>query len=134
MAKHSNIVFSIQLEAVIKSDVAKKYGLGVSLLERLMKTCPLYNGSRADPRFMTMLVRNFRSHADLLAIPSRLFYHNKLVPCADQVGKSNLFLFVLVHFICVVQVCIQNGHFVPSLSALFFAYLWTTGSHNVATP
>ena len=75
---------SSQLEAVIKSNFASKYGLGVSLMERLMDL-PAYRASNADPRLLTMLVRNFRSHAALLTVPSRLFYGNKLLPCADQV-------------------------------------------------
>ena len=75
---------SSQLEAVIKSNFASKYGLGVSLMERLMDL-PAYRASNADPRLLTMLVRNFRSHTALLTVPSRLFYGNKLVPCADQV-------------------------------------------------
>ena len=79
---------------MIKSDVAAEHGLGISLLERLMRDCPLYNNaSKADPRFMTMLVKNFRSHADLLAIPSKLFYHNKLLACADQVMFSSYKMF-----------------------------------------
>ena len=58
---------SWQLEAVIKSNFASKYGLGVSLMERLMDL-PAYRASNADPRLLTMLVRNFRSHA---ALPNR---------------------------------------------------------------
>ena len=79
-----------QLEAVIKSNLATKYGLGISLMERLMKDLPAYRATNADPRLLTMLVRNFRSHEALLAVPSRLFYGNKLLPCADQTALSRL--------------------------------------------
>ena len=73
---------------MIKSDFATKHGLGVSLMERLMKDLPAYKASNADPRLLTMLVRNYRSHEALLTVPSRLFYGNKLVPCADQVRST----------------------------------------------
>lgn len=32
---------------------------------------------------VTKLVKNYRSHAALLALPSRLFYHKELEVCAD---------------------------------------------------
>lgn len=32
---------------------------------------------------VTKLVKNYRSHAALLALPSRLFYHRELEVCAD---------------------------------------------------
>ena len=32
---------------------------------------------------MTKLLRNFRSHAELLRLPNQLFYDNELLPCAD---------------------------------------------------
>ena len=32
---------------------------------------------------VTKLVNNYRSHRDLLTVPSRLFYDSELVPCAD---------------------------------------------------
>ena len=36
-----------------------------------------------DERIMTKLLRNFRSHAELLRLPNQLFYDNELLPCAD---------------------------------------------------
>ncbi|XP_072290514.1 RNA helicase Mov10l1 [Eucyclogobius newberryi] len=68
-----------QLGPIVKSKVAAAFGLGVSLLERLMVN-PLY--SRHDwgynPRLVTKLVYNYRSHEALLTLPSRLFYDGEL--------------------------------------------------------
>ena len=78
-----------QLEAVIKTKMAADHGLGISLLERLMKL-PAYSLTKGDPRLLTMLVRNFRSHGALLTVPSRLFYEGRLLPCANQVSVKHL--------------------------------------------
>ncbi|KAG8517982.1 RNA helicase Mov10l1, partial [Galemys pyrenaicus] len=80
----------MQLGPVIKSRLAMAYGLHVSMLERLMSrpvylrdedafgACGAYN-----PLLVTKLVKNYRSHSALLALPSRLFYHRELEVCAD---------------------------------------------------
>uniref|UniRef100_A0A8C1UBL5 RNA helicase n=1 Tax=Cyprinus carpio TaxID=7962 RepID=A0A8C1UBL5_CYPCA len=68
-----------QLGPVVKSKLAAVFGLGVSLLERLMGT-PLYScGERGyNPLLVTKLVYNYRSHEALLELPSRLFYAGEL--------------------------------------------------------
>ncbi len=75
----------MQLGAVLRSKLAKSYGLDISFLERLMET-DLYkrdedkfsdHGSY-DPLLVTKLVENYRSHPSLLHISSKLFYHNEL--------------------------------------------------------
>ncbi|XP_036904980.1 RNA helicase Mov10l1 [Sturnira hondurensis] len=87
----------MQLGPVIKSRLAMAYGLNVSLLERLMSrpvylrdedafsACGAYN-----PLLVTKLVKNYRSHAALLALPSRLFYHKELEVCADPKVAASL--------------------------------------------
>lgn len=88
-----------QLGPVLMSSEAAAYGLGVSLLERLTQS-RLYarNESLAcyghyDPKLITKLIRNYRSHSALLALPSFMFYDNELVPCAPpQVARK------LAHF------------------------------------
>ena len=35
-------------------------------------------------RQVTKLVNNYRSHRELLTVPSRLFYDSELVPCVDS--------------------------------------------------
>uniref|UniRef100_A0A4W6FMT7 RNA helicase n=1 Tax=Lates calcarifer TaxID=8187 RepID=A0A4W6FMT7_LATCA len=68
-----------QLGPVVKSKLAAAFGLGLSLLERLMAN-PLY--SRQDwgynPKLVTKLIYNYRSHEALLMLPSKLFYQGEL--------------------------------------------------------
>uniref|UniRef100_A0A3B4VNL2 RNA helicase n=1 Tax=Seriola dumerili TaxID=41447 RepID=A0A3B4VNL2_SERDU len=68
-----------QLGPIVKSKLAAAFGLGVSLLERLMAN-PLY--SRQDwgynPKLVTKLIYNYRSHESLLMLPSKLFYQGEL--------------------------------------------------------
>ncbi|XP_039091687.1 RNA helicase Mov10l1 isoform X2 [Hyaena hyaena] len=87
----------MQLGPVIKSRLAMAYGLNVSMLERLMSrpvylrdedafgACGAYN-----PLLVTKLVKNYRSHPALLALPSRLFYHRELEVCADPKVVTSL--------------------------------------------
>ncbi|XP_047426420.1 putative helicase mov-10-B.1 [Mugil cephalus] len=76
-----------QLGAIITSRLAEKHGLGVSLLERLMSDVKLYNSHEThgfNSRFVTKLLRNYRSHPAILKIPNELFYEGELLPCACQ--------------------------------------------------
>ncbi|XP_036375537.1 RNA helicase Mov10l1 [Megalops cyprinoides] len=74
-----------QLGPVVKSRLASAFGLGVSLLERLMAT-PLYSRDERgyNPLLVTKLVYNYRSHEALLALPSRLFYAGELCVRAQR--------------------------------------------------
>lgn len=77
-----------QLGPILRSPLASQYGLGLSLLERLMNHNALYQKSsdsgHFDTRFVTKLLRNYRSHAAILKIPNELFYENELQVFADQ--------------------------------------------------
>ncbi|XP_030741530.2 RNA helicase Mov10l1 [Echinops telfairi] len=87
----------MQLGPVIKSRLAMAYGLNVSMLERLMLrsvylrdedafgACGAYN-----PLLVTKLVKNYRSHSALLALPSRLFYHRELEVCSEPAVVNSL--------------------------------------------
>eukprot|EP00842_Homolaphlyctis_polyrhiza_P000629 jgi/Hompol1/1567/HPOL_002715-RA len=98
-----------QLGPIIHSMVAKAHGLGISLLERLMGYISpesiAYSKKLKEkhhPRLRIMpdkaelykkavsvmfikLIKNFRSHPDILRVPSNLFYDGELEPCADPV-------------------------------------------------
>uniref|UniRef100_A0A3Q3EYN8 RNA helicase n=1 Tax=Labrus bergylta TaxID=56723 RepID=A0A3Q3EYN8_9LABR len=76
-----------QLGAVITSIMAKKYGLGLSLLERLMSDIDLYKQHETygfNKRFVTKLLRNYRSHPAILKIPNGLFYKGELQTFASN--------------------------------------------------
>ncbi|XP_035864328.1 putative helicase mov-10-B.1 isoform X1 [Sander lucioperca] len=76
-----------QLGAIITSRVAEKHGLGVSLLERLMNDISLYMSHEThgfNNRFVTKLLRNYRSHPAILKIPNELFYNGELQPYAHK--------------------------------------------------
>ncbi|XP_037640935.1 putative helicase mov-10-B.1 [Sebastes umbrosus] len=77
-----------QLGPILRSPIALQHGLGLSLLERLMKENTLYQKStdsgHFDTRFVTKLLRNYRSHAAILKVPNELFYENELQVFADQ--------------------------------------------------
>ncbi|XP_075575545.1 RNA helicase Mov10l1 isoform X2 [Pelecanus crispus] len=86
-----------QLGPVIKSKIALSFGLNMSLLERLtsreiylrdvdaFSACGAYN-----PLLITKLIKNYRSHSALLALPSKLFYHKELEACADASVVTSL--------------------------------------------
>ncbi|KAG5830473.1 hypothetical protein ANANG_G00311000 [Anguilla anguilla] len=82
---------SRQLGPVVKSRLASVFGLGVSLMERLMAT-PLYSPGEGgyNPLLVTKLVCNYRSHESLLALPSRLFYSGELCVRAQRAVVESL--------------------------------------------
>uniref|UniRef100_A0A673J831 RNA helicase n=1 Tax=Sinocyclocheilus rhinocerous TaxID=307959 RepID=A0A673J831_9TELE len=82
-----------QLGPVLRSPLAQLHGLGQSLLERLMKQNALYQKSQDghsgfDTRFVTKLLRNYRSHPAILTIPNELFYENELQVFANQMERE----------------------------------------------
>nr|XP_061812498.1 RNA helicase Mov10l1-like [Nerophis lumbriciformis] len=68
-----------QLGPIVKSKIASTFGLGLSLMERLMAN-PLYARHQwgYNPKLVTKLIYNYRSHEALLSLPSKLFYHGEL--------------------------------------------------------
>ncbi|XP_065256785.1 RNA helicase Mov10l1 [Emys orbicularis] len=87
----------MQLGPVIKSTLAMAYGLNISMLERLMSRS-LYQRNEDtfgvygsyNPLLVTKLLKNYRSHSTLLALPSKLFYHKELEVCADTSVVTSL--------------------------------------------
>jgi len=74
-----------QLGPIVRSPIADKFGMSISLMERLMAGPPYsLTPTGYDNRCITKLTRNFRSHPALLTLPARLFYSNELIPCADK--------------------------------------------------
>ena len=59
---------------------------GQSILERLMKL-ELYKKGRNnmyDPRYITKLRRNYRSHPAIIRVSNELYYDNDLIACSKQ--------------------------------------------------
>nr|CAD7448034.1 unnamed protein product [Timema bartmani] len=85
-----------QLGPIIRSTVANKMGLGRSFLERLMDEVDLYSRDEEtdayDTAVITKLIKNFRSHKDILNISNSLFYHKelKVLYTFNSVGISDL--------------------------------------------
>ena len=75
-----------QLGPIVHSPAASEAGLGTSLLERLIAfhqaSAPTLTTSHHHPGTVTLL-HNYRSHASLLDLPSKLFYKNELIASAD---------------------------------------------------
>lgn len=72
-----------QLGPIVISEVAKEIGFGKSFLERLCEHSyylPSYgdNENEFDPRYVTLLKRNYRSIPSILSIYNHLFYADEL--------------------------------------------------------
>jgi helicase MOV-10 len=108
-----------QLGPITHSDIATKYGLATSFLQRLTAR-PLYSsfhdggvngdnngvvqttlslaqlslkpaeGKTYNPAVLTKLVKNYRSHPDILELPNTLFYGGELEVCADRAISHSL--------------------------------------------
>lgn len=75
---------------VLISNYASVYGLSQSLLERLtlhslyQRNPEFAQFGYYNPKLITKLVRNYRSHPALLTLPSKIFYDNELISCASK--------------------------------------------------
>jgi len=75
-----------QLGPVVLSRLAKKHGLDISAMERLIQAEPYVCNEfthQYDSRYITKLRKNYRSHPKILELPNKLFYENELEACAD---------------------------------------------------
>jgi hypothetical protein len=79
-----------QLGPVIHHGLAKTFGLATSYLERLMsrEVYARAAGGGYNPHVLTKLVRNFRSHEELLHLPNELFYEGELEAYADPTLRN----------------------------------------------
>ncbi|XP_031626698.1 putative helicase mov-10-B.2 isoform X2 [Contarinia nasturtii] len=81
---HSSIVLAgdpKQLDAVTKSNLAAQLGFKTSFMEQLFE-CRLYKRNSTtgeyNQKYITQLVKNYRSHSSILHVPNELFYESKL--------------------------------------------------------
>ena len=88
----------LQLGPIIRSKLAATHGLATSLLERLVTeaddaSSPYFRPSGRGPyppARMVKLLRNYRSHPEILTVPNARFYENELVAAADPLERSSL--------------------------------------------
>lgn len=80
----------MQLGPVIRNRLCSSYNLGVSLLERLIKMPSYQQNDENYAHMMTKLLRNFRSHADILKVPNEMFYNNELKVFADEMITQSM--------------------------------------------
>ncbi|XP_052221615.1 putative helicase mov-10-B.1 [Dreissena polymorpha] len=79
-----------QLGPIIRSPISLNFGLAISHMERLMTDIEMYKTQPCDERYITKLIRNYRSHDSILEIPRRLFYNNELKACGDPVILNSM--------------------------------------------
>ncbi|XP_042861099.1 putative helicase mov-10-B.1 [Penaeus japonicus] len=64
-------------------------GLDKSYLERLMEL-EMYQPVPGNRRVVTKLLKNYRSHEEILRLPNEMFYKSELQACADPVYVKSL--------------------------------------------
>lgn len=78
-----------QLGPVLENKIVENLGLGISLLERLLKR-KCYdvdtNTGQYNKQIQIRLVQNYRTHPDILYLSNQLYYDNELKACASK-GK-----------------------------------------------
>lgn len=83
-----------QLGPIVRSPLAIRHGFQMSLLQRLMDTCPLYQKNQEtgeyNPQCVTKLVKNYRSHEAILRISNQHFYDEELLVCADELKRKKM--------------------------------------------
>ena len=82
-----------QLGPVVRSRCSDSLGLGKSLLQRLASYSMTHSSASSQQHSgpsLVRLVQNYRSHEELLQLPSALFYDNSLVAAADTASTHDL--------------------------------------------
>ena len=49
--------------------------------------CPMQDAALSSAN-VTFLIRNYRSHPDIIDLPNKLFYNGRLLACADPVVSN----------------------------------------------
>ena len=93
--------FQVGPSLLVLGEVATKYGLGVSLLERLHKT---YNDDTfidASTAHCATLLKNYRCHHAIVSLPSYLFYNSALLTAGNRAtSRLHPQAKYPLHFIC----------------------------------
>lgn len=76
-----------QLPVKTRSNLAREMGFSKSLIEELCETF-LYSRNeetgQLNNMFITQLMKNYRSHPDIVRIENELFYKNAMQPLAEE--------------------------------------------------
>lgn len=75
--KFNFILLQVGPALLVLGEEAQKYGLNVSLLQRLLETFQQYGDVTLSMQCVKLLT-NYRSHKDVLSLPSLLFYNSTL--------------------------------------------------------
>lgn len=81
-----------------KSTNAAKLGFKTSWMQYLMENKKCYRLTplikKYNPKFITVLTENYRSHPDILAVPNKCFY-DKMLQAKGNQGTYIHYLFVI---------------------------------------
>ncbi|KAF9003306.1 P-loop containing nucleoside triphosphate hydrolase protein [Cyathus striatus] len=78
-----------QLGPIVHSGLANTLGLKTSYLSRIMERS-IYELDTGRGITIVKLVKNFRSHPDILQFPNEQFYDSELQPCGDPIMTHSL--------------------------------------------
>lgn len=106
MNKETQIILAgdpLQLGPVVLSKFAKSYGLGQSFLQRIMGFKPYIpdqigfpDSYGYNPKFITKLVRSYRTVPTILNLISHLFYRDELKPMIDGSTSKEALLYLKI--------------------------------------
>jgi len=85
----------MQQSATPRSGLVQHVTHGRSLIERLLQS-ETYSASTPEQRMKVFLTANYRSHPNLLQLPSAMFYDGKLTSKANESAVSRLLPFHMV--------------------------------------
>ena len=92
-----------QLPALVRSPLAKRFGLAISFQERLLYQCPavyrffpsddaqrnIRKREKLPTKYITKLIRNYRCHPALLSPYNSLFYDGDLVAFVNRSKQTH---------------------------------------------
>lgn len=135
---HANIVLAgdpKQLDAMTKSEQAKDLGFRTSFLEHLCER-KLYmrhpKSKKFNEKYITQLVRNYRSHPSILKLPNELFYDNTLMAVASDgeiLFAVNRTMQTIIFSICFLIACVIPYRHNGLVCKLTFATLQRISDH-----
>lgn len=85
----------MQLGPIVTSKIARNFDFETSFLERILKTFSFYERNIQlqkdgyyNPKFLTKLLSNYRSHPSILSAYNDLFYKSELIPKINDTDSN----------------------------------------------